>query len=88
MPTREEVYKAIDSERDYQDKTWPRSKDLSVLGEMTLVRQYIRQFEDHYQEDDDAPGWDVPPACMDDLRKITTILVRAMENNGAPLRDA
>ena len=86
MATRKQVYNAIDSERDYQEKTWPRSKGLSVLGEITLVRQYMRQFEDHYQEDNDAPEREVPQACMDDLRKITTILVRAMENNGAPFR--
>jgi len=86
MPTRDEVFETINDERVYQDKTWPRSTDLSVLGEITLVRQYMRQFEDHYQEDDNAPGHDVPPACMDDLRKMATILVRAMEHNGAPLR--
>ena len=86
MATRKEVYNAIDSERDYQEKTWPRSKDLSVLGEITLVRQYMRQFEDHYQESNDEPGREVPQACMDDLRKMATILIRAMENNGAPFR--
>ena len=86
MPTRKEVYDAIDSERDYQDKTWPRSTDLSVLGEVTLVRQYIRKFEDEYQADNDEPGREVPAECMNVLRKMATLLVRAMENHGAPLR--
>ena len=83
MPKIEEVFEAIKSERDYQKKTWPRSTALSILGEITLLRDYIRQFDRNYQENDDGPQHNVPPKCLDDLRKMASILVRAMENSAA-----
>lgn len=86
MPTRQEVFDAINAERDYQLKRWPRSTALSTTGEITLLRDYIRTFDKHYQEAEDAPGSDVPAECLNDLRKMATILVRAMENHGAPKR--
>ena len=86
MPTIDEVFNVIKSEREFQKKLWPRSATLSVAGEMILVRDYIRQFDKHYQEDNDGPH-DVPPKCLHDLRKIAAILVRAMENSAAVRRD-
>ena len=82
----EYVFDAIKSERDYQKQSWPNSRKLSVTGEITLLRQYLRQFENHYQSEDDAPGLDVPDSCLHDLRKMAAILTRAMENHGAPKR--
>ena len=81
--TREAVYSAVDSERRYQDEKWPRLEPLSVVGEITLLRKYLRNFEDHYHAEDDAFGRDVPMDCLYDLRKMAAILVRAMENSAA-----
>lgn len=86
MPRINYVFDAIESERDYQKKTWPNSKALPVLGEMTLLREYMRQFDKHYQESDDGPEHGVPELCLHDLRKMAAILVRAMENSAAPGR--
>jgi hypothetical protein len=83
--TRQDVYKAIDTERDYQGKNW-QSGNLSVAGEITLLRYYLRQFEDHYQQEDDDLRLRVPITCMDDVRKMAGILVRCMENHIAPER--
>jgi hypothetical protein len=82
MPEIDKVFDAIRSERVFQEKMWPKSTALSVAGEMTLLRDYIRQFDKHYQEDNDGPH-DVPPKCLHDLRKMAAILVRAMENSEA-----
>lgn len=83
--TRQDVYKAIDTERDYQSKNW-QSEILSVVGEITLLRYYLRQFEDHYQQEDDEIRLRVPITCMDDVRKMAAILVRCMEHSIAPER--
>jgi len=80
------VFDSVRSEREYQKQVWPNSKKISVLGEITLLRSYLRQFEDHYQELDDAARMDVPEPCLHDLRKMAAILIRAMENHGAPKR--
>ena len=80
--TRQDVYEAIDTERHYQGRNW-QSESLSVVGEITLLRYYLRQFEDHYQQEDDDLRIRVPMACMDDVRKMAAILVRCMENHGA-----
>ena len=82
---RQDVYKAIDTERDYQGKNW-QSENLSVVGEIVLLRHYLRQFEDHYVQEDDDIRLRVPKACMDDVRKMAGILVRCMENHIAPER--
>ena len=83
IPTIKEFFEAIETERDYQKGTWPRSTALSVLGEVTLLRDYIRQFDRNYQENNDSPDYDVPFKCLHGLRKMAAILVRAMENSEA-----
>jgi len=86
MALRDEVFKAIDDERAYQQKTWPRSEGLSTTGEITLVRSYLRKFEDTYQNEPDDPNLDVPTECLHIVRKMAAILVRCMENHGAYMR--
>ena len=80
------VFDAIKSEREYQKIEWPNSKKLPVTGEILLLRNYLRKFEDNYQAFDDGKSVDVPEICLHDLRKMAAILVRAMENHGAPKR--
>lgn len=84
---REDAYRAIDSERAYQDLLWPNSKKISVLGDVTLVREYLRKFDKAYQEQSDAPGFDVPAECFHIIRKMAALLVRAMEKGMSPMRN-
>jgi hypothetical protein len=78
--TRQEVFDIINSERDYQEHCWPKSQALPTPGEIILIEDYIRQWKEHYQKDDDAPNCSAPPACLHDLRKIAALAVRALEN--------
>jgi hypothetical protein len=80
------VVEAIKSERQYQRSAWPKSKKLPPTGEITLVRDYIREFDMHYRESDDGPEDGVPPECMHDIRKMAAILFRCMENHGVDPR--
>jgi hypothetical protein len=81
------AFEAIAEEREYQDKTWPNSKKLPVTGEILLLEEYLNKFRQHYQEEDDGDDIDVPEVCLHDLRKMATILVRAMVNGGVRYRD-
>jgi len=78
---------AIAEEREYQDKKWPNSKKLSVTGEIILLEEYLNKFRKNYQENDNEKDIDVPEICLHDLRKMATILVRAMVNGGVKYRD-
>jgi len=80
------VFDAIKTEREYQKREWPNSKKLGVTGEITLLRSYLREFEENYRSNDDGADIDVPEICLHDLRKMAAILIRAMENHGAPKR--
>jgi len=83
---RKAVYELIDCERDYQDEVWPNSKELSILDELVLLKKHLWDFEDHYQNREAGPYFDIPDICMDDIRRMTTVLVRALENHGCPKR--
>lgn len=83
MSTRKEVYDAIESERDYQEKTWPKSKNLPAAGEILLLEEYLGKFRTNYQLNDDSDPYTCPEICLHDLRKMAAIVVRAMENTHA-----
>lgn len=84
---RQYAYEAIEGERVYQDEVWPNSKKLPTIGEVALMRVYLRKLENHYAEYDDGDQIDVPEICLHDLRKIAAIAVRAMENGGVRYRE-
>jgi hypothetical protein len=83
MATRDEVYAAIDSERDYQNKRWQAHDEvepMTVPKTLTLLQAYIRKAEDAYiTEIGHAHAVEI-------LRKIAGIAVAGMEQNGAPIR--
>ena len=84
MSTREEVYAAIDGERNYQDETWPEpesSTHLSLGEEILLIREYVERAQ---REWTGLPG--NPPEALAMVRKIAGIAVRCLENHGAPER--
>ena len=85
---RDEVYKLIDGERKYQKTVWPKGElRKGVLGGIQLLRKYLEHdFALHYSNEEDTPGLDVPVECLEDVRKMTAILVRVMEYNNTPAR--
>ena len=90
MATREEVYKAIDSERAYQESRWNAT---------TTVSENIHSFEDWimYMEDYLAeakhllarnPRQVADPECCHIMRKVLAMGVNSLEQHGAPHREA
>ena len=82
--SREEIYVAIDSERDYQDSLGPlRTNEPvhSVGDELTMLATYLRKAQDAYTS---QPGVE---AALHEIRKVAAIAVRCMENHGAPKRE-
>ncbi len=86
MTTREEVYKAIDGERDYQDSLWSTDEGFAnplVIGEfLILLDVYLRKAQEE---------WTVEPKpevnSINTVRKIAGIAVHCMEQHGAPPRE-
>ncbi len=70
---RDEVYAAIDGERDYQDAEFG-IRQPSVGQEVDLILVYV------------SKAIDDPTNVMRNVRKIAGIAVRCMENHGAPKR--
>lgn len=88
--TRTEVYKLIDGERDYQDKTWPveaygkgNNVSASPEGFLLVIEKLLA---------DARTAWVTTPLPKDSeeamkfIRKIGGTAVRAMEQHGAPAR--
>jgi hypothetical protein len=84
---RKAIYRAIDGERDYQDKmkvgldgrTDGRQK--SVGDYLALLDVYVRKAQDAYAG---RPG-DEP--SLNEIRKVAAIAVQCMEGHGAPKRE-
>lgn len=84
----DEVFSVIATERKYQKLVWPDGENKRpLLGHIELLRKYLNHdFSMHYANTEDNIQLGVPDACLHDLRKMATILVRAMEQYGAPER--
>ncbi len=88
MTTRQEVYAAIDGERDYQDEGIAaignnRMHEM-VLGEDIACIQVMLDKARRAWYD----GTTIEPfAAMNELRKIAGVAVASMERNGAPRRE-
>jgi len=96
MATRKEVYNAVDSERDYQDKMWgdrlsgnrlPISSLRQSGGDRT-VDEFILYMQG-YMNDLVHKGSHFcdTPDKMELVRKVTTLGVACMEQHGAPERE-
>ncbi len=88
--TREEVYKAIDSERDYQERLWseknaPGHKHSHSIEEWLV---YMKDYLDEAFHQVSRVGAGTPEylKSLDTIRKVTALGVVAMEDNGAPIR--
>lgn len=86
MATRDAVYRAIDSERDYQDNLWPgRGKgepNYLTVGEFVLLLEaYIHKARAEWTVES-KPEMNT----LDIVRKVAGIAVNCMEQHGAPMR--
>lgn len=86
--TREEVYRAIDTERVYQDKRWNRDTTTSegnhTVGEWVLYMQdYLEEARQQLTRMADPVSTQL---ALNTVRKITAMGVVCMEQNGAPTR--
>ena len=87
VTNREAVYKAIDSERDFQDNfVLPERRyyQTHTLGEFILmINQYAAQAQQFWTNHAD----DEVPRSLHEVRKIAALAVRCMEQHGAPHRE-
>jgi hypothetical protein len=88
MLNREEVYKALDSERDYQDLRW-NEKTTSTKGKHS-VAEFVLFMEDYLAEArkflSRNPEPEASELALANVRKIAAMGVACMEQNGAPMR--
>jgi hypothetical protein len=85
---REEVYKIIDGERDYQEKKWnsitTSSKGVHSAGEwLTFIQDYLTEAM-HITSRNSEP--EATKMVMENIRKITAMGVAAMEQIETPPR--
>lgn len=88
MPaTREQVYAALDSEREYQERKW--GPDQSTAGGEHTVEDFIVYIDVYLHYAKMATNLPVAkrhPELMNIMRKIAALGVRCMELHGAPVR--
>lgn len=88
MTKREEVYKAVDSERDYQDSKWGNtlSGDRPGNGERTVdeFSLYIAGYTNDLVQN--ASHFAKTEDKLNIIRKIAGLCIACMEQHGAPER--
>jgi len=86
--TRQEVYKAIDTERDYQNTRWNENTTTSLNRHS--IEEWIMYMEDYIAEAKHILSrkarQDADPIAIDIMRKVVALGVCAMEEHGAPER--
>jgi len=91
MATRQEVYAAIDSERDYQASRWNPSTTVTG-GVHDHVSTWILYMEDYLAEAKHilsrTAEQDAVPQALHIIRKVTALGVACMEQLGAPKRES
>ncbi len=87
LTTREEVYSALDGERDYQDYLWGPEHDRGHMRPeewLVYMKVYLdKAFVSITESADDR----AIPNTMHAIRKVTALGVAAMEVLGAPRRE-
>lgn len=79
---RERVYKALDSERDYQAKKWNEAAH-SPLEFLVYMEDYVSEAKHVCSRNSDA---EIGGKVMDIIRKVSALGVACMEQHGAPMR--
>lgn len=89
MTTREEVYRALDSERDYQDSRW--NDETTSTGGRHTVDEYVLYMIDYIAEARKQLSRNASPEAqelaLNTVRKVAAMGVACMEENGAPQRE-
>lgn len=83
---RDDVYKLIDGERDYQDQQWSENaiennNPLRIGEDLALIEVYLRKAFDTWSTERRPEV-----VTMGIIRKIAGICVRSMETNNTPPR--
>ena len=87
MTERKEVYKAINSERLYQDCKWDYNNELNrIQDKEKSLGEWINYIEFCLNDAKKTNYNDNKEETLNNIRKITALGVRAMEIHGAPLR--
>lgn len=86
--TRQEVYSAIDTERDYQDSLW--NEGTTTSGGRHTVPEFLLYMEHYLTEarrvSSTHPDPEAVFLALELVRKVTALGVSCMEQNGAPRR--
>lgn len=91
MTERSEVYKAIDSEREYQNKKWcrPGSPEEAAGHNPHTITEWLSYMQYYVNEGLKVQTLSFEEgAGLDFLRKVAALGVAGMEQHGAPLRNA
>ena len=84
---RQDVYKRIDGERNYQDEVWGTRRQMDgTPDEEKPVAEWINYIEYHLSKAKDKVYHLDTVGATDELRKVAALAVRAMEIHGAPER--
>ena len=84
---RTEVYKCLDTERDYQDLRWsPRNEINGVPDEEKPVAEWINYIEFHLSKAKENVYLLDTQAALAELRKVAALAVRCFELHGCPER--
>jgi len=88
MATRNEVYGAIDTEREYQNSRW--NEDTTTSKNKHSFEEWFMYIEDYVSEAKHTLSrlarQNADPVANDIMRKVAAMAVCAMEEHGAPKR--
>lgn len=82
--TRAEVYDAIDSEREYQERRWGGHRH-EAESYCLFMEDYLQQARHQASRTDFTIDSELR-AYLDTIRKVVTLGVACMEEHGAPQR--
>lgn len=89
MPSRAEVYAAIDTERDYQDNKW-NPQTTTIAGHRSFAEWFV-YIEDYVNEAKHSLSRETKKEADREaaniMRKVAAMAVAAMEQLGAPPRE-
>ena len=80
--SREEVFKLISEERDYQNDKWhiTEQSEYSISEWLTMIRKYLNDAENGVFNEE-------PASAMEAIRKVTALGNAAIENIGCKSRN-
>jgi uncharacterized membrane protein len=87
--SREEVFKVLDGEREYQNSKWspyhltdgiPADHTKSVGDFITYMDDYFRKAKEQYTTETGSRG------ALENLRKVAALAVACFERHGVPER--